>query len=104
MNRRCVRCKCIQFETSFKFHERTCKDLDAPFYCKRCYKKKDEPIDHNAIQQKKKLRHLKFLEKKMVQVQKQKTENGRMFRLSYQFKENYLIPRQVLVNMVKNPF
>lgn len=104
MNRRCVRCKCIQFETSFKFHERTCKDLKAPFYCKKCYKKKDEPIDQKIVKQKKHVRHLKFLQKKIEQQHQVDIAKGRMFRLSYQFKENYLIPRQVLVNMVKNPF
>jgi len=45
MNRRCVRCKFDSFESSFKYHQRTFKDMDAPYFCRTCFKKQDIPID-----------------------------------------------------------
>ncbi len=108
MNRRCVRCKKIQKESSFKYHERTKKDLMAPFYCKKCIKKKNEPLEDEAtIKLKKQARREKFLTNQhVIKLKLEMEENEKNYekiKERMRIRSNYLIPSHTLVNMVKNP-
>lgn len=43
MKRRCFRCHNLSEESPFKYYQRTKKDLDVKFFCRKCFKKQHEP-------------------------------------------------------------
>ena len=44
-NKRCYRCKCLEVESTYKWNIRTRYDLDAKFFCRKCVKKQDIPLE-----------------------------------------------------------
>lgn len=43
--KRCYRCKCLEVESTYKWNIRTRYDLDAKFFCRKCVKKQDIPLE-----------------------------------------------------------
>ena len=43
--KRCYRCHCLEIESTYKWNIRTRYDLSAKFFCRKCVKKQDVPLE-----------------------------------------------------------